>query len=376
MIKILFTGGGTGGHFYPIIAVAQSVHDIVDEDKLIEPKLYFLGPSEYDERALFEQEIIFQQIPSGKLRLYFSVKNITDMLKVGFGVLVAIWKVFRIYPDVVFAKGGYGSFPVLFAARLFRIPVVIHESDSVPGRVNLWAGKFAKGVAISYPEVADQFPKETVVYTGNPIRKELIRPEREGAHEFLKLEKNIPVVLILGGSQGAEKINDIILLSLSRLVEKYQIIHQTGNANFESVKQLSEVELTDNKYKDRYKPFPFLNTLAMRMSAGIADVIVTRSGSSIFEIASWGVPSIMVPIPQTISRDQRSNAFAYAHTGAAVVIEEANFNDDILISQIDRILTSPDRAKTMSEAAKGFAKTDAAKKIARKLIDIALSHQK
>src|SRR5581483_6227395 len=109
-----------------------------------------------------------------------------------------------LYPDVVFGKGGYGSFPTLLAARLFRIPVVIHESDAAPGRVNAWAGKFAVKIALSYPEAAEYFPKEKVAFTGNPVRKALMLPAREGVNEFLKLEADIPVLYVTGGSQGAE----------------------------------------------------------------------------------------------------------------------------------------------------------------------------
>jgi len=374
-MKIGFTGGGTGGHFYPIIAVAQAVHTIVDERRLIEPELSYFGPSEYDERALFEEGLEYYQIPAGKLRLYFSVKNILDMIKTGLGIIKALTTLFSVFPDVIFSKGGYASFPVLVAARLFKIPIVIHESDTIPGRVNLWAAKFARAIAISYPEASSYFPKDKVALTGNPIRKELIQPEKSGAHEFLKLEKNIPVILVLGGSQGAEKINDALLDSLARLVEDYQVIHQTGEANFESVKTIANLELKESSHKDRYKPFPFLNTLAMRMSAGVADLVITRAGSTIFEIAAWGIPSIVVPIPQTISRDQRSNAFAYAHSGASVVIEEANLDDDILLSQLSRILGSSEKKEHMRNSAQEFAKKDAAYKIAKKLIDIALEHE-
>ena len=373
-MRIVFTGGGTGGHFYPIIAVAQAIHKIVDEERLIEPELFYFGPNEFDERALFEEGLTFHQIPAGKLRLYFSLKNITDAIKTFAGILKAIYTLFSIFPDVIFSKGGYASFPVLLAGRLFKIPIVIHESDTIPGRVSLWSAKFAKAIAISYPEASAYFPKEKTAFTGNPIRKELINPERSGAHEFLKLEHNVPVILILGGSQGAEKINDAIIKSLKRLVESYQVIHQTGEANFASVTEISNVELEGNKYKGRYKPFPFLNNLALRMSAGIADVVLTRAGSTIFEIASWGIPSIIVPIPETISRDQRTNAFAYAHSGAATVIEEANLDDDILTSQLAHLLESKDKREHMIKSAQSFARKDAAEKIARKLISVALEH--
>lgn len=373
-MRIAFTGGGTGGHFYPIIAVAQAIHKIVDEEKLIEPELFYFGPSKYDERALLEEGILYHNVPAGKLRLYFSFGNITDLIKTVAGIIKALVTLFRIFPDVIFAKGGYASFPILLCAKLFKIPTVIHESDTVPGRVNLWASKFARAIAISYQEASVYFPKEKLALTGNPIRAELLNPEKSGAFEFLHLEKDVPIILVLGGSQGSERINDAIVRALGRLVESYQIIHQSGEANYESVKTLANVELENNPNKARYKAFPFLNNLALRMSAGVANLVITRAGSTIFEIALWGIPSIVVPIPETISRDQRSNAFAYAHSGSAVVIEEANLDDDILISQISGILGSRDRQEHMIKSAKAFARKDAADKIARKLISIALEH--
>jgi len=375
-MRIGFTGGGTGGHFYPIIAVAQAINKIVAEEKLLEPELYYFGPTKYDDRALFEERINFRYIPAGKLRLYFSLQNITDLFKTAAGFVKASTTLFSLFPDVIFSKGGYASFPILLAARIFGIPVVVHESDTVPGRVNLWSAKFAKAIAISYPQAAKYFPSDNVALTGNPIRAELMSPEYSGAHEFLKLEKDIPVILILGGSQGALNINEVIIKTAPKLIDKYQIIHQTGEDHYESVIQIMNSELANNPNKDRYKAFPFLNNLAMRMSAGVADLIISRAGSSIFEIASWGIPSIIVPIPETISRDQRTNAFSYAETGAAVVIEEANLDDDILISQITNIMESSDKITTMKKQASSFARRDAAEKIAKKIIAIALEHQK
>src|SRR6185369_10105404 len=193
-MKILFTGGGTGGHFYPIIAVAESISDKVKEKRLLKPQLFYMAPTRYNPRALFDHEIEFVYVPAGKMRRYFSLLNFTDMFKTFFGVLTAIVKVYSIYPDVVFGKGGYASFPALFAAKLLRIPVVIHESDSAPGRVNRWAGKFARRIAISYPSAAEYFDKSKVALTGNPVRKEIAAALSNGAHEFLNLEQETPVV--------------------------------------------------------------------------------------------------------------------------------------------------------------------------------------
>src|SRR3989344_1787098 len=137
-MKIVFTGGGTGGHFYPIIAVAQKVNQIIDRENILGAKLYYFSDSPYDKEMLFENGILYEAVNAGKIRTYFSFKNFSDLFKIFFGVLNAFFKMFSIYPDVVFGKGGYASFPAIFAARILRIPIVIHESDSAPGRVNKW----------------------------------------------------------------------------------------------------------------------------------------------------------------------------------------------------------------------------------------------
>lgn len=374
-MKILFTGGGTGGHFYPVIAVAQALYDSAREKKVLLPKLYFMAPSKYNPRALFDNDIEFVQVPAGKLRRYFSIMNFFDFFKTIYGVFIAIIKMYHIYPDVVFGKGGYASFPPLFAARILRIPVIIHESDSSPGRVNTWASKFAQKIAISYPDVANAFDKNKVAFTGNPIRKEVISPLSNGAREYLKLEEHTPTIFILGGSQGSQNINDAIIDSLPELVSKYQIIHQTGRNNFESVKNMVNIILKDNQYYYRYHAFDYLNDLSMRMAAGASDLVISRGGSIIFEIAVWGLPSIIIPLPKEISHDQEKNAFSYAHTGACTVIEEQNLSSHIIISEIDRILNNQYIKDKMSKGAKEFGRIDAAHKIAEVILETALAHE-
>lgn len=373
-MKILLTGGGTGGHFYPIIAVAEAIRDITKAERLIEPQLYYMGPKQYDERALFENGIIFERSYAGKVRRYFSLLNVFDAFKTAVGILSAVISVWKIYPDVIFSKGGYVSFPVLVAAKILRIPVVIHESDSHPGRVNMWAGKFAKKIALSYKEAANYFPKEKLAFTGNPVRREIMEPAREGGREFLKLDKDISVVLILGGSQGSQRINDTIMDILPDLVKKYYVIHQTGKDNIDEMTNTAKVVLNESQFSERYKPFAFLNTLAMRMASGAADIIISRAGSQIFEIALWQKPSIIIPIPEEISHDQTSNAFAYASSGGCSVIEEINLTPHILLSEVERILDHREVADKMKAGAAEFAHKDAAKKIAREVIDIALTH--
>jgi UDP-N-acetylglucosamine--N-acetylmuramyl-(pentapeptide) pyrophosphoryl-undecaprenol N-acetylglucosamine transferase len=376
-MKIVFTGGGTGGHFYPIIAVAQKVNQIIDHEHIIGAQLYYISDSPYDKEMLVENRLLYEKVISGKMRVYFSLKNFSDIFKIFFGVLNAVFKLFSIYPDVVFGKGGYSSLPTIIAARVLGIPILIHESDSAPGRVNKWAGHFAKKVAVSFAEAADYFPKEIVAWTGQPIRAEIENnaPHKD-ALEYFKLESELPVIFILGGSQGAELINNTVLDALPKLIESYQIIHQTGINNFKLVSGQAEVVLAGNKYKTRYVPISYLNPLAMKMAAGAATIIVSRAGSTLFEIASWGIPSILVPFSNSNADHARKNAFNYARAGACSVIEETNMTANILSSEIERIMGDKAGYETMSQNAKAFGKPGAAEKIARELVDIALSHEK
>ena len=378
-MKILMTGGGSGGHFYPLIAVAEALRDIVTEKKILSPDLYYMAVKPYNPGLLFDNEITFIPVSTGKMRRYFSLLNFFDIFRTALGCLSGLLKVYSLFPDVIFSKGGYPAVPALFAARILRIPVVIHDSDSHPGRASLWSGKFAAKIALSYPQAAPYFgprAQAKIAYTGNPIRPEIARPLTNGAHEFLRLEQGTPTVVILGGSLGAAAVNDVILQALPELLNRYQVIHQTGTANFAEAKSTAAVVLKDHPYAYRYHPFDYLNALAMRMAAGVADIVVSRAGSTIFEIAAWGVPSIIIPLPPAISHDQTTNALAYASTGAATVIEEANLHSHILVEEIDRICVTPSVRDTMKARARAFAKLDSARTIAQAILDIALAHEK
>ena len=374
-MRILFTGGGSGGHFYPIISIAEALNNLAREKRLLALELFYMSPTPYNPGLLYEHGIIYKKNSAGKLRHYFSILNFFDLFKTGWGILVSLILVYRLYPDVIFGKGGYASFPVLVAARLLRIPVVIHESDTLPGRVNLWAGKFAKIVAVSYKEAAKYFPADKVAYTSQPVRQDIAIPITSGAREFLKIEENIPVILVLGGSLGAQKINDVVLEGLKDLVEKYAIIHQAGKNNIVEVRATGEAVLFNSLHKDRYKAFDYLNVLALRMAAGVASVVISRAGSTIFEIAAWGVPSIIIPINEKVSHDQHSNAFAYARAGGGVVIEENNLTANILASEIERLVTNEVEREKMKAAAKVFYKPNAARAVAEEILKIALEHE-
>lgn len=374
-MKILLTGGGSGGHFYPLIAIAESLNELALEEKIINLKLYYMSDKPYDKRMLFENGITYVQIPAGKMRLYFSIRNFFDLFATATGAFFGLVSMFFIYPDVVISKGGYAAFPAVFAAKLLRIPVIVHESDSAPGRLNLWTAKFAKKVAVSWPEAAEQFPKDKTAVTGQPIRKEILHGESHGAHEFFKLTSDLPVIFIIGGSQGADIVNNTIIDILPELLSKYQIIHQTGPLLIDSVVSRSKLILENNPNAVRYQPTAYLNNLATRMAAGIATLVISRAGSAIFEIASWGIPSIIIPITNSNGDHQRKNAYNYAREGACEVIEESNLTPHVLVAEIEKLMANTDRLAIMKESALAFADPNASKKIAKAALDIAIEHE-
>ncbi len=378
-MRIVLAGGGTGGHFYPLIAVAEAIEDITSEKTLIEPELYYVGPTPFDKAALLEHDIALYNTTAGKMRRERGISNFFSFIPTFFGVLSSIFQLYRLYPDVVFSTGGYASFPVLYAARILAIPVVIYDADASPGRVSLWSSKFALWIAIAHADAALKFPKkirDRIASVGHPIRKEIIGVAKEGGHEFLKLDPTVPTIFVMGGSQGARVINETILDTLGELVTRYNIVHQTGTANLKEVSGIASVILKDSQYKEHYRSYGLLNTLAIRMAAGISSIVVARAGSgTIFEIASWGLPAILVPIPLDVSHDQTENAFSYARSGAAEVIEQKNLTPHILAAEIDRLMNNAELREKMSTEAHKFARPDAAKKIAEILLETAISHE-
>ncbi len=376
-MKILFAGGGSGGHIYPIIAVAEKLNELAIKEKILDMELFYISDTPYDQRALDDARIKFQKLETGKKRVYFSILNFFDVFKTFFATIRGIFMVYSIYPDVIFSKGGYPSVPVTIAARILNIPLIIHESDSVPGRANAMAAKWAKRIAISYKEAVEYFPKEKTAFVGPIIRDELKTPLKEGAFEYLKLKSTFPVIFVVGGSQGAQLINNCLIDALPELVTRYQIIHQTGVKNFDETKALGDIVLKDSEAKGNYYPYAYLNKLAMRMTAGVSSLVISRAGAnSIGEIASWGLPSIIIPITRSNGDHQRNNAFNYARAGACLVIEESNLTPHVLIEEIDRILGDANIVSKMKEATKQFVFPDAEEKVAREIINIGLSHER
>lgn len=375
-MRIVLTGGGTGGHFYPLIAVTEELKKEIINQKIVGEKFFYIADKPYDTEALYKLGIEYIEIPTGKLRLYFSLQNIFDSVKTFFAILRALVVLYKIYPDVIFSKGGYSAFPVVLAGWILRIPIVIHESDTVPGRVNKISAHFATRIAIGFPEAIEYFNKDITALVGNPVRKEIQRPTSDGAYDYLKIDPSVPTIAIFGGSQGAQKINDAVLAILPSLIEKYQIIHQVGMSQLEAVTELSKSLLQESKYKERYKIFGFLGELEQKMTAGVSRLVITRAGASgIFEVAMWGIPSITIPIAKSNGNHQVMNAYSYAHSGATLVIEEENLTPHTFEAEIDRIMNDQATQSKMRQATKSFVFPDAAQKIAKEIISISLTHE-
>jgi UDP-N-acetylglucosamine--N-acetylmuramyl-(pentapeptide) pyrophosphoryl-undecaprenol N-acetylglucosamine transferase len=378
-MKIVFTGGMTGGHFYPIIAVAEAIQVLSTEKQLLAPQLFYIAPTPFDEAALFANDIKYLKSPAGKMRRYASLLNFTDIFVTLWGTIWSFFTLLRLYPDVVFSKGGYASVPTVLAAHLLRIPIVIHESDAKPGRANILASKYAYRIGVAFESVAQYLPEKTrsrVAVTGIPIRSIISHADEAGAVQLLGLEQGIPTVLILGGSLGSQRINELILTGLPDLVAFANVIHQTGKDNIKGVESTSSVILDKNPHASRYHAFAYLGPEPLRQAASAASIIVSRGGAtSITEISLWKKPAILIPIPESISHDQRTNAYTYARTGAAVVLEEENMTPHLLVSEIHRITSDPVLSASMAEKGASFGNPNAARLIANELLSIGLSHE-
>lgn len=369
-MKIAFVGGGTGGHFYPLIAVAEALKQYPHQ-----PELFYFGPEPYETNTLEKLNIKFIWCPAGKLRVYFSIQNFFDIFRTITGIIVAVWKLYVIYPDVIFSKGSYTSVPILLAARFLRIPVVIHESDAVPGRANKIAKKFARYIAVSYPEASQYFDKEKTALIGIPLRQAVLQ-KYEDPLSVLGIPNDLPLIYVTGGSSGAERINNIILRSLDELLPHYRIFHQTGNALKDELVLTARTLITDSELQSHYYVQGTIPPETVSALLEASSLVITRAGSTtLSEIAFHGRPSIIIPIPEDISRDQRTNAYAYARSGAASVIEEHNLTEGLLTNEINTIIGAPERWQKMSLAAKSFSLPDAAEKVAATLIQIGVEHE-
>jgi UDP-N-acetylglucosamine--N-acetylmuramyl-(pentapeptide) pyrophosphoryl-undecaprenol N-acetylglucosamine transferase len=363
-MKILFTGGGTGGHIFPIIAIVRELKKI-SKGKF---EFFYIGPKDNLALNLLPQEgVKVKPIICGKLRRYLTpesiLQNLIDIFKLPIGFLQAFFHLLFLNPDLIFSKGGFGSFPVVFSGWLLRTPIFLHESDSVPGLANRLLANFALEIFTSFPR-NPYFPQEKTVIVGNPIRTEILKGEKSKAIEYFKITGEKPVVLILGGSQGAQRINEKILLIINELLKNFEIIHQSGEKNFKEVKAESEA-IIKNELKKYYHLVPFLEEDELKMAYAVCDLIVARAGSgTIFEIAALGKPSILIPLPESAQDHQLRNAYEFFESKATVVIEEKNFTPGFFLEKLKFLFSDKEELEKLSQAAKFFSKPLAAKIIA------------
>ncbi len=290
-----------------------------------------------------------------------------------FGLLQALWQVWVVMPDVIFSKGGYGSVGTVFAGWLYRIPIIIHESDSIPGAANRSLARFASLIAVSFSEAAQYFPKDKTYFTGEATRDGFFKTASPEDRAAVNLTGSKPLVVVAGGSQGAEKINDIVLGVLPELLNRAEVVHQGGENNYADLKRQTELILKNSPEEIRrgYHLSGFLDETAYTAAFRSAALIVSRSGAgTIFEIAAAGRPSILIPLNAASRGEQKSNAYIFSKNGAAEVIEEGNLTPKLLLSVIGSILSSPEKSKTMGERAKEFASPQAAELIAQALLNL------
>ncbi len=378
-IRILLTGGGTGGHIYPLIAVAQTLKKITKD----EADLYYFGPEHSLNKEFEKLNVKIFKLVSSKIRRYFDFRNFLDIPKFFWSLAQALSRLYALMPDVVFSKGGPGSFPVVLAARFYFIPVIIHDSDSVPGLANRLSASFAARIGISFKGAASFFPAKKVIFVGNPIRLELLSEQIKinEAKEALRFKPQEPLILVLGGSQGAQRLNNFIFENLGAFLEVAQVYHQTGNRNVSESEENVSLALKNvpESLRARYKIIGELDATGMKNALNAADLVLSRAGAgAIFEIAAFGKPSILIPLDGSANEHQKSNAYEYAENArlsdgqsAAVVIEETNFKINIVLVQIKKILEDKILAQKMSEAAKKFAKLDAAEILAKEILALA-----
>ena len=274
-------------------------------------------------------------------------------------------------PDVIFSKGGYVAVPIVLAAWVYRIPIMIHESDAAPGVANRFLAKFSNRIAIAYPSAGEYFPKEKTALIGNPIRFQVLEGDATIIREKLKFTQSKKVILVLGGSQGSQAINMAIVKILPQLLHQFQIIHQTGQEHLEEI--LREAALLGIKSgHDGYFAIPFLNANDLRDSFALSDLVISRAGATfITEIAANEKPAILIPISHSANDHQRMNAYALAHIGAALVLEESNLGEHILMEKIEEIMNDHNLRQGMTQKIKTFYHSNAADIIANSIIEIA-----
>lgn len=366
--RIVLTGGLSGGHTFPLIAVAREIRTLTEG----EVDFLFIGShGPFESEAMQAEGIRAKYILTAKWRRYFSWLNFLDFFKFPFACIQALWYLLWFMPDAVFSKGGAASVPIAFAAWVYRIPVLLHDSDAVAGRANRFVARFAKRIAIAYEHARQFFPPEKVMLTGNPVRAEILNGNPSSAATMFGFDVNKPIILVMGGSLGARALNRLILKILPELLENgVQVLHLVGKENTAEVVQLAK-EGGVTAETTTYRPVAFLSAEQMGVAYAAATLVISRAGAgSITELAATKKASILVPLPTAANDEQRLNAYEVASSGGALVIEEANVGEHIFTAQILELLNDEARRERMSEVINRFYHPEAAHLIAQGVVSM------
>ncbi len=355
-MKILLVGGGTGGHVMPILAVVRQIKRLKKDVDFL-----FIGTEKGPEAKLArEAGIKFKSVLAGKMRRYLSFKNVIDFFKAPIGIWQARVIAREFKPDVLFSKGGYVSVPTVLACHKLGVPIILHESDVRPGRANLFMAKYADKVALGFEQAKKYFKgfENKCVVTGNPVRSEILDGSTKRGYVKFGLEYDKPVLLAMGGSQGAKRVNELVSEILPELLKKWQVVHLTGDLRTEERKNLRTDGLTD------YHSFKFLDAQEMGDVMVCADLVVSRAGAnSLAEIASLGRPSILIPYPYAVGDHQKLTAEVFENVGASVVLNEDGSTGEKLLEKIDG-----GDLEEMGMRALGLAKADVGKILAEEIL--------
>lgn len=326
--KIILTGGGTAGHVTPNMALIPGL-------KARGYEIKYVGSYDGIEKKLIEEiGIEYIGISSGKLRRYLSAKNLTDPFRVlkGFSEAKKIMKEYS--PDIVFSKGGFVSVPVVLAAKKYKIPVIIHESDMTPGLANKLSFSAATTICHNFPETAEYLPKGKALLTGSPIRRELKSGERHTGMKMCGFTSEKPIIMVIGGSLGAVAVNNAVRASLDELLKTYQIVHLCGKGKLDT--SLEGIE--------GYKQFEYIKAELKDLFA-MTDIVISRAGANaICEIIALNKPNILIPLSARASRgDQILNAASFKKQGFSEVIDEDELTPELLVSTVNKVYCNKDK---------------------------------
>ena len=327
MKRIVLTGGGTAGHVTPNLALLPSLKEAGYE-------VFYIGTYDgIEKRLLADFDVEYHGISSGKFRRYFDLKNFSDPFRVIKGYSEAKKLLKQIKPDVVFSKGGFVSVPVVRAASSLKIPCVIHESDMTPGLANKLCIPVATKVCCNFPETVSNVPTSKAVLTGSPIRVELSQGNRQAGFELCGFDESKPVIMVIGGSQGAQSVNVAVRESLDNLLKDYQVVHICGKDKMDNLR-LSV---------PGYKQFEYLKAELKDIFA-IADVVISRAGANaICELLALNKPNILIPLSVGSRGDQILNASSFEAQGFSKVIREEALDPISLVEGVNEVYNNREK---------------------------------